>query len=147
MLAAADFRQMLHRNLIHIEDRLRTAGTAGLQLVKGCDILFGQQIRRNGTVDLQCGFALSAFHKGVCQTPNLPAEFRDVAASDGKSGSQLMSAVAFQQGSQGGQRGEQVETAVAAGAGFAMLAVQTDEKCGAGIFLGNAAGLPALQSP
>ena len=51
-----------------------------------------------------------------------------------------MAAVAFQQRRQGAQRGKQVEAPVAAGAGLAVLAVQTDQEGGAGVFLGNAAG-------
>ena len=51
-----------------------------------------------------------------------------------------MPAVAFQKRGQGGEGGEQIKAAVAAGAGLAVVTVQTDEEGGAGVFLRNAAG-------
>ena len=51
-----------------------------------------------------------------------------------------MAAVAFQQWGQGAQGGEQIEAAVASGAGLAVVAVQADEKSRTGVFLGNPAG-------
>ena len=140
MPSAAHHADAVDGQILHHQHRLGAAVAAGLQHLQGVHIVQGQQLRGNGAVHIQN----RPRHVGGVilrgQRADLAAEFRNVGAGNGKARGQLMAAVAFQQRRQGAQGGKQVEAPVAAGAGFAVLAVQTDQEGGAGVFLGNAAG-------
>ena len=51
-----------------------------------------------------------------------------------------MAAIAFQQGRKGSQCAKQIETAITAGTGLAVVTVQTNQEGGAAVFFRNAAG-------
>ena len=74
-----------------------------------------------------------------CPKPVLMMKKMTVERIQMVGGGKLVSAVAFQQAGQGSQRRKQVKSAVASGAGLAMIAVQANQEGGAAIFFRNAA--------
>ena len=125
---------------VHGQHRLGAAVAAGFQNPQGIDIGHGQQLRLDGAVHIQTGAGGAVLIVARRQRADLLPELRDILSVDGKACRKLVAAVAFQQGGQSRQGGKEVESAVAAGAGLAVLTVQTDQEGGTGVFLGNAAG-------
>ena len=63
-----------------------------------------------------------------------------MVSGNGKSGCQFVTAVAFQQRREGGQRSKEVKAAIAAGAGLAVFAVQANQESRAAVLLCQPAG-------
>ena len=146
MPPAAHLLDPLHGEIFDHQHRLGTAVAAGLQHIQGLHVGDGQKLRRNGAVHIQLGPGGVIPVETGSHGADFTAEFRDIVPGDGKSGCQLVTAVAFQQIGKGSQGSKQVKAAVAAGAGLAVVAVQTDQESRAGKFLGNAAGNDAHHS-
>ena len=140
MAAAPDEADPVNGHVFQHQHRLGTAVAAGLQGLQRVDAPDGQQLGGHGAVNIQHGPGTVV---GIIFSGNLAdglPEGRDLIPMDGKAGRQFVTAVAFQQMGKTGQAGEQVEAAIAAGAGLAVLAVQADQEGGAAVFFRDAAG-------